>query len=128
MMACDDARRALRTGANDEALDHLRSCDACQETFVTDTLRMPLDVSVPADFAAGVMVSLPARIEPTHGGRIWLALVAAVVLVAGAAGAAIMRPDDLLQRFGVRELAFFSILTGVELAGLILWIGRGNRI
>lgn len=127
-MTCDDARRAFASGASDEVWRHVHSCDACVDALIVDTLQTPAEVSLPADFAARISTTLPPGIKAPRSMGAVVSATIALLLLASAAGTAVIWPADILRTLGVLQCSLLAALMGIELAGLVLWLGRGTRV
>ncbi|HEX3472838.1 MAG TPA: hypothetical protein VHT28_16780 [Silvibacterium sp.] len=124
---CEALQRALneeRTLRGERELTaeecaHLEECDACLDASLTVMLDAKPEVEIPADFAARVAASLPAKSAartrwPRHTGLITAIVLVAVLLVVCFAGP---KPAD--NWIGL----VFMLLVATEVAGIALWLG-----
>ena len=122
-MNCEALERALHEGRKltNEQLAHVENCDECMDVWLTLALEAKPEVAVPADFAARVASSMPARREkrevlrvPRHWGLISAMAVITVLMAAGFVGS-----PPANTWVGV---VFVSVVA-TEIAGLALWLG-----
>jgi hypothetical protein len=100
----------------------------CVDAVVVDTIETPLEIPVPANFSARTIAAMPAEITRPDWSRSDVAVAIAVLLVLVAAATAVVRPEDILKRMDAFECSVLAVLMGIELAGVVLWLGRGTRV
>lgn len=123
-MNCDEVRRKLSEHADAEALRHVRDCESCADAIVVDALTQRPKPVASAGFAARIQSELPSSPRAQSWPRAGVsAAIGLLVLIA----IAVMITGSLTIH---NRLLFgwLVILLGVELAALMLWLGRATRM